>query len=203
MKTRYLLAAVGVFAGGWLVAGRGDPLAGDGTTFSAQAAQAGAVSDGAADKSLDVRYAQAFLKMAEADLRKAQDANERVAGTIPDSVLQPLQSTVIVAKERLDQLEHPNDKNNNPYLDSAEAMLKIARDNWKQALTINQRAAGAIRQSEVDRLQAVAELAQVRVEQARALDLQSPLACAIFDLEQLRLEVHQLFLNVSRLRDRN
>ena len=47
------------------------------------------------------------------------------------------------------------------------------------------------------------ELAQVRVEQARALDLQSPLACATFDLEQLRLEVQQLYVGVSQLRDRN
>ena len=50
-----------------------------------------------------------------------------MAGTIPDAVLQPLQSMVIVATERLDRAQHPDDKNNNPYLDSAEAMLKTAR----------------------------------------------------------------------------
>ncbi len=196
MKTSYLLLAAGLLLGAAMVAKSPGPSAVDAAQPTASANQSGA-------EILDVRYAQAFLKLAQADLRKAQDANERVPGTVPDSLLQPLAANVIVAKQRLARAEHPDDRKVNPYVNSAEAMLQSAQDNWKKALAVNQREAGTVRQTEIDRLQALTELARVRLEQARALDTGSPLARATFDLEQLRLEVHRLYLEVSRLRDRN
>lgn len=210
MKNPILLLAVGAVAG-WFLAGRDNPLSidtlkvahADEATAESAASSANTADDGNSKDSIDVRYAQAFLKLAQADLRKAQDANQRVPGTIPDSLLQPLAATVVVAQERLTRAQHPDDDKGNPYLQTAETMLKMARENWKTALTVNQRAAGAVPQTEVDRLQALTELAQVRVDQARGLDLKSPLACAAFDLEQLRLDVQQLNARVSQLRDRN
>ena len=201
MKNPILLVAAGLLGGG-LIAGRGIPRAIDAMTSAAQAADKAADASGGGEN-LDTRYAQAFLKLAQADLRKAQDANQRVPGTIPESLLQPLVAAVAVAEERLSRAQHPDDAKENPYAQTAETMLAMARDNWKKALAVNQRAAGTVRAAEIDRLQALTELAQVRVEQAHALDLKSPLACAAFDLEQLRLDVQQLYVRVSQLRDRN
>ena len=68
MRNPILMLAAG--AAGVLLAGLGNPLASDAARSVARADEASAqtkAADGSSDKNLDVRYAQAFLKVAQAD----------------------------------------------------------------------------------------------------------------------------------------
>src|SRR5262245_17311736 len=52
-----------------------------------------------------LKYAQALVKLEEADLRKAQDANAQAPAAVPASVIQMLQSDISMAKARAHSLE--------------------------------------------------------------------------------------------------
>jgi len=127
--------------------------------------------DAAKDSALaqaKLKYAQALVKLEEADLRKAQDANAQAPAAVPASVIQMLQSDISMAKARARALEDGAAKSQeSPYVAVARDALTAAEQALKQATEVNARVLGTFNAAEIARRQAQVELARARLEVAQ------------------------------------
>ena len=90
-----------------------------------------------------LKYAQALVKLQEADLQKAQEANSQAPAAVPATIVQMLQSDVTMAKARVRALEDGAAKSQeSPYVDAARDALANAEKNLKQAMDVNARVSG-------------------------------------------------------------
>jgi len=155
------------------------------------------------ERELDIRYAQAYLKLMEVTLEKYEAINRRVANTIRPRVMQSLRDSVREARERIQLAESDDVGDSQIYVSSAEADLRSAEDSLSAAQAANANSPGSVNEGEVVRLKAVVELAKVRIDRARHLASESPLSNIRFEMEQLREDVHELHLRVLLLISRN
>jgi hypothetical protein len=155
-------------------------------------------------KQAKLAYAQAVLKVAQADLAKAQDANSKAPETIPSAVVRGLQSDVAMAKARVNIMQGQAPAGGeSPYVIAAKDALSFAQDNLKQAINVDNRVPGAIGKVEIARRQADVELAKARLEAASLLSKLSPQEAAQWELLQMQEELHDLGFRVGLLQYRN
>jgi len=176
-------------------------------TSAQQKTDSGAKSDKDSDKEsehdLDVRYAESYLKLVEATLAKYQYTNTKLPNTIRPAVMQAIQEGVREARDRVQLAKSDDASDAEIYVSSAASELRLAQDALRKAENANLQNSGTILQVEIDRLGAEVELAKVRVDKARHLAKESPLANVQYELEQLREDVQELRMFVALLRDRN
>lgn len=126
-----------------------------------------------AEDSLAVRYARAHVALADANLKKVEVTNKRVANAVPRNVVAEYRGDLETARMRLEQsLRDPGAAPMPVWLRTAEAVSKNAETEWKSALAANQRMAGAVDELEVERLRLQSQLARVRIELGRSLSSQ-------------------------------
>lgn len=154
-------------------------------------------------KKAKTAYAEAVLKVAQADLNKSREANSRVAETIPRAQLRQLESDVALATARLQSVLGATQQGENPYLAAAKISLAYAEESVQEAKTANARAPGAVSQGEVERRQADVELAKAKLEVAKLLENADPLEITRWELLQLQENVHDLRYRVRLLQYRN
>jgi hypothetical protein len=117
-----------------------------------------------------VRYARAHVALAEANLKKVEVTNQRVANAVPRNVVAEYREDLELARMRLEQsLRNPGAAPMPIWLRTAEAVSKNAETEWKSAVAANQRMAGAVDELEVERLRIQSQLAKVRLEFGRSL----------------------------------
>ncbi len=151
-----------------------------------------------------INYAKALLKVAQADLAKADEANKKVAGTIPPSVVFGLRNDVAMAEARVKgMLGLAKDEKDNEYIPAAEEAIRYAEEQLKLAQQANTRVPGASSKSELDRRQADVEVAHARLEVAKRLNTAAPMEVAEWELLQLQGDVHELQFRVRLLQERN
>jgi hypothetical protein len=151
-----------------------------------------------------VNYAKALLKVAQADLAKADDANKKVAGTIPPSVVFGLRNDVDMAKARVKgMLGLAKDEKDNDYIPAAKDAISYAEEQLKLAQEANARVPGAVSKPELERRQAEVEVARARLEVAKLLNTAAPMEVAEWELLQLQGDVHELQFRVRLLQERN
>jgi hypothetical protein len=155
-----------------------------------------------ATDSVALKYAEASLKLAQIDLQRAEDANERVAGTITPGAMDQLQHRVFEAQARLSALRGESGAAA-ASLKVLEAAATIAATRLSQAEAANRRAPGAVPQLQLERLRVGNELAQLRIERTKSLQ-QAPLEQQLaWEVEQLHQELDELRAQVLLLRQRN
>jgi hypothetical protein len=154
-------------------------------------------------KKAKVAYAEAVLKVSQADLNIARDANNRVAGTIPRADVRALENDVAIATARLQGLLGGKASGENPYAMSAKESLTFAEENLAQANNANARAPGAVPRPEVELRQATVELARAKLEVAKLMDGGDPLEVTRWELLQLQADIHNLRAVVRKLQYRN
>ncbi|MBI2826731.1 MAG: hypothetical protein HYX69_18825 [Planctomycetia bacterium] len=198
MRYRRRLFLVAVLAAcGWFTAQVASPL-------PAQQKSGTPAASKDQNGTLNVRYANAYLKLVEAELRKLQDTNRKLPGTIRPSVIEAMEAAVGEARDRLNAAQkQQSDMEGGLYLLAAQSELKAAQESLGKAEAANREVPDTVGRFEVARLQAALELAQVKLEKARILDADSPLAQVQWEIEQLREQVQDLRLIVALLRDRN
>jgi hypothetical protein len=165
-----------------------------------EAAPNAAPAAGRSEDDLDVRYARASLKLAQLNLDKALQANQRYRGTMPDSVLQPLRELVQIARVELQEAPRGKDRDVHALrVRFAEAGVAPAEAALRSAETVNQRAPGTVSPTELDRLRLQLEVARLALARAQAGsggsnldDLQRQLLELRKDLLQLQVRVEQL-----------
>ena len=162
------------------------------------APKTGAAAD--RERELDIRYAEAYLKLMEATLARHEESNRTMPNTVRPTVIQGIQSAVREARERVELARRDEAGDSEIYVSSAEAELRLAEEALRRSQAANAKGARAISDGEVARLRAQVDLAKVRVEKARHLASESPLSNVRYELELLREDVQELQIFVALLR---
>ena len=196
-RQRWIFAA-GLVACGWLTAQLSAPSQADAQNDSKDKPKQNSSEE------IEVRYAQAYVKLMEAELAKLNFSNRAVPGTIRPAVLEAAQVAVREAQDRVKLAKKSDDiPDHEIYVDAAKSDLKYAEDSLRKAEAANLKFGGTVSDTEMARLKAQLELAKARIEVAGNLKGASPLIQAQFELEQLREQVQQMRIMIALLRDRN
>lgn len=142
---------------------------------------------------LAVQYAQAQLKLAEANLAKITQTNQRSARSVPADVVAQYQRDLDLAKSQLRTAETaPRERNFSIWLSRAESAVKTANREWKAGVEVNRRAPGSVDPIDLFRLQLRADVARLNLERGRALATASAQEQTDWQLETLNGEVARL-----------
>lgn len=164
------------------------------------AAEPAAEPTAGANESLEVRYARAYLQLAQADLQIAREANEKVRGTYPEAAIEPLRQVVAIAEE---QLKHALGDNahslHSVHLRQAEAAVAEAKGDLQKALDANQRLPGLMTPTELRRARLRLEVAKLALAKAKTVDAHNASEHTQWQLEELRKELLQLRSRIEKL----
>jgi hypothetical protein len=153
----------------------------------------------AAPESLDVRVARARLQLAEANLKRVEETNRKVARAVTGNTVAEFRADVAVAKARLDLAIAGGQKNDfQGWLRDAEAAAKSAETQWQSALEANRRTPRTVNPLDVERLRLRFELARAQVERGRALADKSAVEQTEWRVDLLADEVQRLKEEVAR-----
>ena len=197
---RMTLAGVSVLTCCWLAAQVAAPLSAQQDTGPAKSDDNAELSK---ERDLDIRYAKAYLALLEATLAKQEEMNKNGPKTIRATVIQSIKEGVADARERVQQAQSDNPNNSAAYVLSAEANLRISEEILRKAEAARARFAGAVPQTEIDRLRAKRDLDKINVDKAKHLAAESPLSNLRYEVGQLREDVQELRMNVALLQTRN
>jgi len=150
-------------------------------------------------ESLDVQYARAQLALAEANLKRVEEINRRVARAVSDKVVDEYRGDLAVAKARLELTSRGDTDSFQVWLRSAEANLKSAERAWQNATLANRHMPATVEPLDVERLRLRAEVCRVELEQGRALAGATRQAQLEWRVRTLTSEVDRLDEAVFRL----
>jgi hypothetical protein len=164
---------------------------------SRPALQQGAAAAEATEDDLNVRYAQACLKLAQWDWESAEAENKRIPGVIPPAVLQPLRQIVAIAEAELSEAKRGGPVSlREVRVRSAEASLQAAETNLSMATGRTPRAEA---DTNVERLRLAVEVARLDLARARSAKDEPSLADLQWQLYDLRKELLKLRSKVASL----
>lgn len=154
---------------------------------------------GKVDESLEVRYARAYLELAEANLDNAAAVNRKVPDAVPDSVISPLRQVVVIAEAQLQHALHKDSHDlHTVHVRQAEMAEQEAEQDLQRVLTINRSAAGVVSLGELQQARLRLRVAELGLEKAREVEDDDPLAHMQWQLEELRKEMLQLRSEVAK-----
>jgi hypothetical protein len=162
------------------------------------------VQDKKTEEPLSVRYAELFLKQSQLDLDRALEINRRTPGSFQSTITESLRQTVSIAGDWLAEAKaESTSPNYNAAVPTAVALLKMARDDFARMQAVQRRSPNTVNPIDVERARVSAELAELRVEYAKALDPNSRMDIMNWQVDQLRETVVELYTRVVRLEARN
>jgi hypothetical protein len=164
------------------------------------APQETAKPEAATPESLDLRYAQAQVKLAEANLARVERANARINNAVAGVVVAAYREDLEVAKLRLQAAEGEGEGREpfDVWLRAAEAVSKAAERQWTSSVAANRRAAGAIHELDIERLRWRSEVAKLNLERGRSLADASTEAKLQWQADMLLDEIERLNEEVLR-----
>lgn len=147
------------------------------------------------EQAVEVRYAEAFLRLQLAKQKKAAALNRRVAHTISDMDMQILQLNVGLGKQLLKSaLREGTRRDNSVFLRLAENSVLTAESSLAKANVARQNSPRAVSDVDVEILQIQVELAKVNLETGKE-------ALAGTTEDELRWKVGMLYEEILQLRD--
>ena len=121
-------------------------------------------------ESLDVRYARAQVALAEANLKRLQEMNLKVANSVSADTLISFQRDLGVAQAELRAaLSGDAAQQFDIWLRRADAAVGYAEVQWQGAVAANARVAGVISPTDVERRRLRLELNRLELERGEAL----------------------------------
>ena len=121
-------------------------------------------------ENLDVRYARAQVALAEANLKRLQEMNQKVAGAVSADTLVSFQQDVKTAQAELEAAQGGQAAQVfEVWLRRAAAALAYADIQWRGAVAANQRMAGTFSPIDVERRRLRLEVDKLEFERGRAL----------------------------------
>jgi hypothetical protein len=123
-------------------------------------------------KTLELRYAQANLELAQARLALANSQNQKAASTISQDVIDTLKAGVKLTQDKLQQLQAPATGNGStfaPQIVAAQDGLKALIDVHNQSLQANKLQPDAVPDPKLRREQAEIDVAAARVAALQSL----------------------------------
>jgi hypothetical protein len=150
-------------------------------------------ADKKSDESLALRCAKAQLRLAELNLKKAEDMNKKVPGTLIGGMVMQFSEDVDLAKVLVSNADKA------PIGDSFHAMLERAQLNVKSAAArsargeeTRQKAPSVVSANDIERLKLATEIAQLQLERGRALVDAAPEAKLQWQFEMMADEISKL-----------
>jgi hypothetical protein len=123
-----------------------------------------------APESLEVRYARAQLKLAEANLSRVQQSNQQMERTVPSSIVAEYQDDVRVAKMQLQQVTSGASAGDlQVWLERATAEKRDAATVWQKATAANRSVPNTFAEIDVERYRLRAEVAKLLLERGQSL----------------------------------
>jgi hypothetical protein len=151
-------------------------------------------------ESVDVRYARAQLQLAEANLSRVQQSNQRVPRSVPEGVVAEYRDDVTVAQARLDQATAGQAANEfQVWLERAATEHRAAKALWTIATTANAHLPGTFEAIDLERYRLRAEVAKLQLERGQSLVVAAADAQMQWKIEMLDNQVQRL-KEESRLR---
>ena len=147
---------------------------------------------------LAVQYARAQLHLAEANLKRVRQMNERVKRAVPDSVVADLEHDTQVARLELEQAEKPEASEFTVWLRRAEMAWKSTESNWRRGVAANQRSA-VFDPLDIERFRLRAEVARLQYERGKALAKGSRDDQLQWELDVLHDEVQRVKQDATRV----
>jgi hypothetical protein len=119
---------------------------------------------------IEVRYARAQVQLAEANLQRVQRMNERLARTVPGSVVAEYRRDLGVSQAQLRDAESRSSEHGFAnWLLRAESIWKSADTIWKAAVTINRQSPGTFQSLDIERYRLLAEVTRLQFERGQLL----------------------------------
>jgi hypothetical protein len=151
-------------------------------------------------ETIEVRYARSFLELAQLDLQKALEANNKAPGSVPDSVLQTRRGVLALAESQLSAaIRRARADAALTHIGKCERSVRAEEAEWRRALEANRKVPGSVSKTEVKPLRLVAEVAHLGLIKASAADLDSAIEVLQWQIDELRSEVRSLRRRVEEL----
>lgn len=167
-RNLWLLLAAGITAGLWQYSPADEPR-GDSPADAAAATQPSDAAGRPGEETLELRYAEAQLALARANLTRAESANQRVPNAVSANVVAAYKNDLEVARLRVDKLRAGGPESIQVWLRAAEVNWKLADSRYRSSLAANQRNANTVNQFDVERYRCRAEVCRLDFERGRAV----------------------------------
>ena len=147
------------------------------------------------------QYAKAQLRLAEVDLQRVEEYNARVPHTFPTLYVEELRSNLETAREQVKFVQANGEQDLvQLQLRGLATSARMAQNDFNQAKEVNRTMPGAIRQVDLDKLRADADLATLRLKLAEESSKSgSPIDMMHWHMERLSSEVQALQRRVDEL----
>jgi len=145
-------------------------------------------------ENLQLQYAQAKLQLAQANLKRIEQINERLKRSVPAGVVAEFRSNVDEATLQVRQAETPDASEFDVWLRRAQSESQLATSRWKRAVAGNRRLKGTFEELDVERFRLRAEVARLQFARGQKL-ADAPRAA------QLEWQVELLNNEVDRLKE--
>lgn len=147
------------------------------------------------------QYATAQVRLAEVDLRRVEEYNARVPHTFPTLYVEELRSNLETAREQFKNVRTNGEQDLvQSQLRGLATSARMAQNDFNQAKEVNRTMPGAIRQVDLDKLHAAADLATLRLKLAEESGKSgSPIDIMHWHMERLSSEVQALQRRVDEL----
>ena len=167
-RKRWLIVTAVCAAGLWQLSPADEPRADSPAAGASTTEPAGAVSR-PGEETLELRYAEAQLALARANLTRAESANQRVPNAVSANVVAAYKNDVDVARLRVDKLRAGGPESIQVWLRAAEVNWKLADSRYRSSLAANQRNANTVNPFDVERYRCRAEVCRLDFERGRAV----------------------------------
>lgn len=167
-RKRWLIVTAVCAAGLWQLSPADEPRA-DSPAAGASTTEPAGAAGRPGDESLELRYAEAQLALARANLTRAESANQRVPNAVSANVVAAYKNDVDVARLRVDKLRAGGPESIQVWLRAAEVNWKLADSRYRSSLAANQRNANTVNQFDVERYRCRAEVCRLDFERGRAV----------------------------------
>lgn len=127
-----------------------------------------AADEPASAPDLQLRYAEARLKLADLNLERAREANRQTSGSVGPREIARLENFVRLARRQVEiARQRPRTTVNQTNLAAAEIAVEDARADLDAAVRANEHAAGSITRLNIERLEAKLQIAELHLELLR------------------------------------
>jgi hypothetical protein len=143
--------------------------------------------------SLEVRYARAQVALAEANLKRLTEMNQKVAKVVSADTLTSFQQDLKVAQAELAAATSRDAVNQfEVWLNRAESAVSYADLQWRGAVAANQRTAGVFSPIDVERRRLRLERSRLELERGQALTHAAPDRQLAWELSLMNNELQRL-----------
>jgi multidrug resistance efflux pump len=158
----------------------------------------------APEENLDVRYAQAQLELAQANLRKVERANERFPKTLSAFVIGEYARDLAIAKAQLENAKRGGDAEMfQTWLERAQSNVKSAESIYENALSTNRRQPNSVDSLDLERLRLRLEVMRLQLQRGQSLAAGSHEQKMQWQITVLNDEVARLKEQTSRISPQN